>query len=124
MSGGSPSDELEALASVRDLRVVAAVSSGRRGLGCEVSTAAADYGGLCSNGIPSSCLFSNPNLHVRFPAESNGPGPHLTSRRFTIGWDGRLLCPREDAPSAFWLCLGAHNSTFHPHLATDRESPQ
>ena len=55
-----------------------------------------------------------------FSAESIGPGSHLTSRRSTIGWDGRLLCPREDAPSAFWLCLGAHKSTFHPHLAMDR----
>ena len=67
---------------------------------------------FCSNGIPPSCLFSNPMLHVRFPAKSNGPGPHLTGRRSTIGWDGRLLCHREDAPSAFWLCLGAHKSTF------------
>ena len=75
---------------------------------------------FCSNGIPPSCLFSNPMLHVRFPAKSNGPGPHLTGRRSTIGWDGRLLCPHEDAPSAIWLCLGAHKSTFHPHLAMDR----
>ena len=67
------------------------------------SSSAHGDGGFCSNGIPPSSSPRNRLLHRRFPAESNGPGPHLTSRRSTIGWDGRLLCHREDAPQ----CVGA-----------------
>ena len=57
MSGDSPREELEALASVRDLRVAAAVSSGLRDLGCEASSAAADMGGFAPTESPLAAYF-------------------------------------------------------------------
>ena len=57
MSGDSPRDELEALASVRHLSVAAAVASGLRSLGCEASSAAADMGGFAPTESPLAAYF-------------------------------------------------------------------
>ena len=53
--------------------------------------------GSASTYMGASPVFSKPYLDISH--ESNGPGPHLTGRRSTIGWDGRLLhaCNQEDA---------------------------